>query len=269
MKPLSERNKERKELYEKGLNDREIAEKQDVHKSSVKGWRDRRGLPPNAEPSESYNYRDVPDEEEIKKSILKSSNLKEVANSLDVCEEVLRRWMDGMDFPKTPRGRFSIPWVKISCNKEDVIETSKKYSVSETAGKYNTSRDTIRRFLKYHGINWNSNGSSNPPERRKMDPFLPIEGKYFRLKNSGCDYMIVKEEDKCILIEEKSSLSDFTLGEAVRQLMIAEKIAEDYFELTTQRKIIYCENPNFDSVEASKLRRTEEYLDIEIWGWND
>lgn len=268
MKSLSERNKERKELYKKGLNDREIAEKQGVHKSSVQEWRDRRNLPPNAEPGESYNYRDVPSEEEVKESILKSSDLREVASDFGVCRETFRKWLEQMGFPKTPKGCFSVPWIKMSYNKEGIVKISKKYSAAEAARRHNTSSKNVQRFLRYHDIDWSSNGSSNPPEKKEIEPFLPIEGEYFKLENSGCDCMIMRGENKCILIEEKSSLSDYTLSEGARELMIAEKIVEDYFGLTSQRKIIYCGSPDSDSIQASKVKRTKKYLDIEIWGWN-
>lgn len=262
-------NERRRKLYNKGLNDHEMANEVDVTPQSIRHWRDNFDLSPNGlRPGESL---EPPEKKEMKKEILKNeySSLQEVAGSFGVCIATLSNWLEQMNFPKTPKGTFSLPWIRISCNKKGIIETSKKYSATEAARQFNTCPTNIQNFLQFQNVDWNENGQSLKPERgKRIEPFLSIEGEYFKLKNCGCDYIIVKDKDRCILIEEKDSLQYNLLSEAVRELMIAEKIVKDYFGLTSQRKIIYCESPDFDSIQISKIRRTEKYLDIEIWHWN-
>lgn len=250
-------------LYKQGLNDEEIAERQDVHPSSVRGWRRRRNLSPNHKPGD--NFKEPPSKKNLKRAIFEFENLKEVANHFDVHKVTLRKWLSKMDFPKTSRGEFTVPWIRMSYNKKDIIKTSKKYSAAEAARKYNVGESSVRRFLRQHNIDWTRNGSNRKPEKKKIEPFLPIRGDYFKLKNCGCDYLIVKDKNQCALVEEKSSLQHRNWQEATIQLLTGEKIVKNHFGLSPQRKIIYCENPSFDSLEKTLLKRVEKYLGIEFW----
>jgi len=255
------------------LTDKEIARKVGVSQSTIQEWRDRRGLPQNYFYAKGDESREPPSEREVIERIKNTSHTswrEFFREEFNVSEGIWRKenWLDRHDFPKTNGGKYSIVRARMELLKEELMNIAEKYSASVAARKYNISEECVKSFLRDCRPDWKRNGWRKRPKKEEIEPFLPIEGKYFRLKNVSCDYMIVKEENNCILIEEKSSLSSYSFAEAVRQLMIAEKMVEDRFGLATQRKIIYCENPDAD-VQESKIRKTRKYLGIEVWDWEN
>lgn len=72
--------KKRRELYDKGLNDREIAERIGVHQTTITAWRHRNNLPPNQKRGSPQKH----DYDKIKELYDKGMNDKEIAKKLDI-----------------------------------------------------------------------------------------------------------------------------------------------------------------------------------------
>jgi len=162
---------------------------------------------------------------------------------------------------------------RLESYKEDIINdynTIKNLTI--VSKKYNTSVTNLGIFLKDQGIDV----MRNPRHQFKLKKIKPTsklsflgEGGYYKLFAAYCDYLYTEPLTmNCTLIEEKQTLSQYTYGQAIMQLMLGEKIVQEKTEYIVINKIILCHRIGKNAQKTQALKHVipdiKKYLNIEV-----
>jgi transposase len=154
----NEEEKKRIELYEKGFNDREIAEKCDVPRTTISFWRRKCNLPSTIERGRKQSGRPLLTKEENEKrfQLYKNGfNDREIAEKCNVSKSAIHFWREKHDLPpvfgrKGKRGRGR------RLTKEENGKRIKLYeqgfSDREIAEKCGVSFKTISLWRREHNL---------------------------------------------------------------------------------------------------------------------
>ena len=126
------------ELYERGFNDREIADKLGCACVTVRHWRQRQGLPHN------YQHSAVPPED-IMKLYREGKTDKEICLGLGISSGSLSKWRKKRGLPPNLSQEKKDREVRLQLLKEGL-------SVQEIAERVGVSRSALHSWMKVRGL---------------------------------------------------------------------------------------------------------------------
>lgn len=263
---------ERKRLYEKGLNDREIAEEVGVSPSTIRDWRNCRELPPNGPSHPSHPWTS----EEIK--ILKNEYPKRGSSIPQLLDHRTRKQI------RTKANREGIHCSAFMMNgklvqkhekpERGVLKTfylEEDESFKKIAERFGCSATTVGNWLKSYGLveekKEKKGGPPSPENLRKLylEERLPVEeiAKRLNLSVSGIYYWINKLEisrDSVKFEVNKKDLERMYRQEKMSPKEIAEKLGKS--QRTVYRRIKEWGIPTRSMSEAVRVARERDKSDL-------
>lgn len=144
------KNKRRLKLYNKGLNDREIAEKTGVNSSSIYKWRKRNNLPANYDRN-LYEDLSQSKKNEIKKLYNKGLTDTEISKKIDLGLALVRKWRKKRELESNYQSK------QLNKKEKEKIKIlyDKGFNDVQIAEKINRSRLTVVRWREKRGLESN------------------------------------------------------------------------------------------------------------------
>jgi len=238
------------QYWDEGLNQKEMAELAGVTKSTISNYMRRLGIERrSAAESKHYGKSKPHDDPEWLSRMYHSEGytISEIAEMADVTQGTIHNRMTEFDIPRHPRGK------RVSGDREQLKDEGwlrQRYveegmSVPEIAEELGLSRTPVRRFMKYHGIEYRDTSEAN---RWRKTP------KESKLRDQK--WMRKKYEDEYWSTVDIADATDTTPATAQRWLEYHEITIRPFVESTSLAKT---ETPVPELYDEEYLRR--EYIE--------
>lgn len=148
------------------------------------------------------------------------------------------------------QGRMTTVELREICNmgRTGINNALKKFNIDIPEQVYGKHAKRIIPIEKYKN-------NLHESEKAVINYFSNKSGKLFRLEGYGCDFLY-QENHLNILIESKTTLSDFVLSKSVLQLIYGRDIVEHQQKLKIDRMLLcYLKESKYENSEAQRYAR--------------